>query len=241
MMIMPHMRLTTTIITVNIKKEQSMKVRSHAQSLLRKAFACLLFGLTMVQLRAQSLTSSVSGTVVDASGQPVAGAAIINSRTGKGELTGIDGKYSFNDGVSEGDVLTVSIIGYQEQKIKVVTSKSVYNVVLEEDALQLAETVVVGYGVQKKATLTGSVAAVTNSEIVSTKNENVNNMLTGKVAGLRVVQTSSEPGQFASSIDIRGFGSPLVVIDGVPRGNMSRIDPDDIESISVLKDASAAI
>lgn len=218
-----------------------MKIRSHAQNLILKVFACLLLGLTMVQLRAQSLTSSVSGTVVDATGQPVAGAAVINSRTGKGEITDLSGKYSFSGDVAEGDVLTVSIIGYQEQKVKVLPSRSVYNVVLEEDALQLAETVVVGYGVQKKATLTGSVAAVNNSEIISTKNENVSNMLTGKVAGLRVVQTSSEPGQFAGSIDIRGFGSPLVIIDGVPRGNMSRIDPDDIESVSVLKDASAAI
>ena len=218
-----------------------MKIRSHAQNLIFRVFACLLLGLTMVQLRAQSLTSSVSGTVVDATGQPVAGAAVINSRTGKGEITDLSGKYSFSGDVAEGDVLTVSIIGYQEQKVKVLPSRSVYNVVLEEDALQLAETVVVGYGVQKKATLTGSVAAVNNSEIISTKNENVSNMLTGKVAGLRVVQTSSEPGQFAGSIDIRGFGSPLVIIDGVPRGNMSRIDPDDIESVSVLKDASAAI
>ena len=145
-----------------------MKIRSHAQNLIFRVFACLLLGLTMVQLRAQSLTSSVSGTVVDATGQPVAGAAVINSRTGKGEITDLSGKYSFSGDVAEGDVLTVSIIGYQEQKVKVLPSRSVYNVVLEEDALQLAETVVVGYGVQKKATLTGSVAAVNNSESIST-------------------------------------------------------------------------
>lgn len=137
--------------------------------------------------------------------------------------------------------LVVSCIGYQDYRFVVSSSQESYKVVLIEDALMLSETVVVGYGVQKKVTMTGAVSAVKNSEIISTKNENLQNMLTGKVAGLRVVQNTAEPGQFNNSIDIRGFGSPLVVIDGVPRDNMARIDPEDVESISVLKDASAAV
>ena len=105
----------------------------------------------------------------------------------------------------------------------------------------LDELVVVGYGSQKKATLTGAVSAIKGEELTATKNQNAQNMLTGKVAGVRVVQQTAEPGQFNNHFDIRGFGSPLIVVDGVPRGNMERMDPNDIESISVLKDASASI
>ena len=81
----------------------------------------------------------------------------------------------------------------------------------------LDEVVVVGYGVQKKVTMTGAVSAIQNKEIVTTKNENLQNMLTGKIPGLRIVQNTSEPGQFTNKMDIRGFGTPLVIIDGVPR------------------------
>lgn len=206
---------------------------------LQTLFSCLFLSLSVVQLNAQSTSVTVHGVVRDASGEPVIGAAVLDSKTRAGGVTDIDGKWSVS--VKPGSVLNVSCLGYLDKQVKIDATDREYVIILEEDALQLSETVVVGYGVQKKATLTGAVAAVNNKEIVSTKNENVSNMLTGKVAGLRVVQTSSEPGQFASSIDIRGFGAPLVVIDGVPRDNMARIDPEDIESISVLKDASAAI
>ncbi|MFQ7503546.1 MAG: TonB-dependent receptor plug domain-containing protein [Alistipes finegoldii] len=138
-------------------------------------------------------------------------------------------------------MLKVSFVGYAEQSAKVVAGKTTYDFVLESDALEIEELVVVGYGTQKKASLTGAISAINNEEIITTKNENVQNMLTGKVAGLRVRQNSSEPGQFNTSMDIRGFGAPLIVIDGVPRDNMARLDPEDIEQVSVLKDASAAI
>lgn len=215
-----------------------MKVLSLMSNLM-KICVCMMLGVSTLQLHAQSTPFTVSGTVTDMTGQPVIGAAVIDAQTGQGGVTDVDGKYSLK--ASAGAVLTVSCMGYTDQQATVTASRAVYNFVLEEDALLLEETVVVGYGVQKKATLTGSVAAVNNSEIITTKNENLQNMLTGKVAGLRVVQNSSEPGQFSNSMDIRGFGAPLVVIDGVPRGNMARVDPEDIESVSVLKDASAAI
>jgi TonB-linked SusC/RagA family outer membrane protein len=112
---------------------------------------------------------------------------------------------------------------------------------MEEDVAALDEVVVVGYGVQKKATLTGAVVAVSSEQIVATKNTNLQNMLTGKLPGLRVIQKTSEPGQFTNQFDIRGLGSPLLIVDGVPRGDMPRMDPNDIESVSILKDASAAI
>ena len=183
---------------------------------------------------------TVSGTIVDVNGVPVIGAAVIDpTDTSNGCISDAGGNFSMK--AAPGVELVVSCIGYADYKFTVSADKQNYDIVLQEDALMLEETVVVGYGVQKKVTMTGSVSAVKNSEIITTKNENVQNMLTGKVAGLRVVQNSAEPGQFNNSIDIRGFGSPLVVIDGVPRDNMARVDPEDIESISVLKDASAAV
>ena len=105
----------------------------------------------------------------------------------------------------------------------------------------LDEIVVVGYGTQRKATLTGAIAAISAEQLTSTKNQNVQNMLTGKLPGVRVVQKTSEPGVFTNQFDIRGFDAPLIVVDGIPRDNFERMDPNDIESISILKDASAAV
>ena len=137
-------------------------------------------------------------------------------------------------------MLTFSFVGYQDQQVTVADSTTI-NVHLVSAASNLSDVVVVGYGTQKKATLTGAVSSVTAKEIVTTKNENLENSLTGKIPGLRVVQNSSEPGSFNNSIDIRNYGNPLVVIDGVPRDNITRLDANDVESISVLKDASAAV
>lgn len=120
-------------------------------------------------------------------------------------------------------------------------NKTSYKIVLQEDSKQLDEVVVVGYGTQKKATITGAVSAVNNDEIISTKSNNIQNMLTGKLPGVRNIQKTSEPGQFTNQFDIRGLGAPLLIVDGVPRGDMPRMDPNDVESISILKDASAAI
>jgi TonB-linked SusC/RagA family outer membrane protein len=112
---------------------------------------------------------------------------------------------------------------------------------MAESAVGLDEVVVVGYGTQKKATLTGAVSDIKSSDIVTTKNENPENMLAGKISGVRIVQKSSEPGAFNTSLDIRGLGTPLIIIDGVPRSNIERLNADDIESMSVLKDASASV
>jgi TonB-linked SusC/RagA family outer membrane protein len=183
---------------------------------------------------------TVSGTVTsteDASSLP--GVNVTIKGTTQGTTTDADGKYALN--VPDGDaILVFSFIGFVPQEI-VVGTRSVIDVGLVADIQQLGEIVVVAYGTQKKETLTGAVSQITNKEIVTTKNENVQNMLTGKIPGLRVRQNSSEPGQFNSSIDIRGFGAPLVVVDGIPRDNMARIDPEDIETISVVKDGTAAV
>ena len=123
-----------------------------------------------------------------------------------------------------------------------INGRGTINLTMEENSRSLDNVIVVGYGTQKKTTLTGSVSMLKSSDIVVTKNENVQNMLTGKIPGLRMIQRTAEPGGYENNFDIRGYGAaPLVVIDGVPRGGFEKLDPNEIESVSVLKDASAAI
>lgn len=113
--------------------------------------------------------------------------------------------------------------------------------VLKEDTKLLDEVVVVGYGTQKKQEITGSVASINRDEIKAVTTSNLTNALQGKVPGLNIKQNSSEPGSYDNSFNIRGLGSPLVIIDGIPRDDFDRLDPNEIESVSVLKDASAAV
>ncbi|MBD1385810.1 TonB-dependent receptor [Mucilaginibacter rigui] len=195
----------------------------------------VLFLLMCSSAFAQS--KPVTGTVSDDAGT-LPGVTVKVKGSDIGTVTDVNGKYSLN--ASPGQTLVFSFVGYANQEVAISTQQTV-NIKLAQNSSSLNEVVVVGYGTQKKATVTGAIASVTNSEIVNTKNENVLNSLTGKVAGLRIVQNTSEPGSFDSSFDIRGFGTPLVVIDGIPRDNITRLDPNDIESVSVLKDASAAI
>lgn len=183
---------------------------------------------------------NVTGKVVDSSGIPVIGASIVEVGTTNGIITDFDGNFSLQ--VAAGVKLQISYIGYQTQEIVVSDDKSL-NIVLKEDTEVLDEVVVVGYGSQKKVTLTGAISSVQSDDIVSTKNENVANMLSGKVAGFRVVQRTSEPGTLDATYNIRGMGSPLIVIDGVPgeSSDLARLNAEEIESLTILKDASAAV
>jgi len=205
------------------------------KGVVRHGIMTLLFLLVCSVAMAQS---NRSGLVVDETGQGLPGVSVKIKGTTIGTVTGVDGKFVIS--ASNDQTLVFTFVGYTSQEVAVGSQTSI-KVSLVSNATNVNEVVVVGYGTQKKATVTGSIASVTNSEIVTTKNENVLNMLTGKVAGVRIVQNSAEPGSFDNAFDIRGFGNPLVVIDGIPRDNITRLDPNDIESISVLKDASAAI
>ena len=182
---------------------------------------------------------TVTGTVTEESGEPIPSANVSIKGTTTGVATDINGKYSITAPNSNA-VLVISYIGYATQEITV-GNRRVIDVTLVEDVLLMDEVVVVGYGTQKKATLAGAVSAVDNKELITTKSTNVQNMLTGKLPGVRNIQKTSEPGVFTNQFDIRGMGSPLLIVDGVPRGDLPRMDPNDIESVSVLKDASAAI
>lgn len=185
--------------------------------------------------------TSISGTVTDNTGKPVPGVTVLVKGTTNGTVTDNNGRYTLNN-VEARSVVSFSFVGMVTVEATVGTQR-VIDVVLSDESFSLEEVVAVGYATQKRATLTGSVASVRNEELVVTKNENVANMLTGKMPGVRVVQKSSAPGDYNTVIDIRGMGTPLFVIDGVTRDQayFVRMDPQEIESISVLKDGAAAI
>ena len=211
--------------------------KSNAFSLRSLMMISMLF-LMILPVSAQM--RNISGLVVDQNGEPIIGAnVVVNNDKTRGTITDIDGKFVLQ--ASSKEKLKISYIGFIDKFV--LANKSDLKIILKEDTKTLDEVVVVGYGTQKKATLTGAVSAVTNKEMVVTKNENVVNMLSGKVPGVRITQTSSAPGDFANKIDIRGMGEPLIVVDGIPRDQQyfSRMDANEIESVSVLKDASAAI
>ncbi|MDR1982143.1 MAG: TonB-dependent receptor [Tannerellaceae bacterium] len=183
-------------------------------------------------------TRKITGKVVDEKGIPLIGANVIEKGTTNGIVTDVDGNYSLSVGADA--TLQFSFIGYQTKELKV-GNQTTWNITLVEDVKTLEDVVVVAYGTMKKESLTGAVSAIRNKDIITTKNESLVNMITGKIPGLQIKQNSAEPGVFNSNMQIRGMGNPLIIIDGVPRDNMAKLDGNDIETISVLKDGAAAI
>ena len=186
---------------------------------------------------------AITGTVIDGMGQPVIGASVMlvgNSTTGT--VTDIDGKFALS--VPAGSTLSVSCIGYSTQIITV-GSESVYNVVLQEDSEFLEETVVIGYGVQKKSDLTGSVSSIREEEFQNRSTSDAAAALQGKAAGIHIINSSGAPGASAA-IRVRGYSSnsgnigPLLIVDGLKVDNISYLDPSMIMSMEVLKDAASA-
>lgn len=199
----------------------------------------LLAGSSMV-LSAQN--RSISGKVFDTNEEPLIGVTVTIENTTIGAITDIDGSFTLQ--VPEGKVvLNVSYVGFVPQKVTVASGQSNVTVRLSEDAVLLNEVVVVGYGKQKKVNLTGAVASVGGEELENRVTKSLSSMLQGTVAGLNVTTSSGVPGSSAS-INVRGITSihesePLVLIDGAV-GDIDRVNPNDVESISVIKDASAA-
>ncbi|MDR2148737.1 MAG: TonB-dependent receptor [Tannerella sp.] len=199
---------------------------------------CLILGFSQWTI-AQS--NPVRGKVIDGTtGEAIAGANVAQQGATVGTITDAEGNFSLN--VPGNATLVVSFLGYLTQEVRV-NNQSDLTVRLLEDLRALDEVIVTGYGTQRKATVTGAISTISNQEITVTKNENVVNQLAGKLPGLRITQRSAQPGSYNSVIDLRGYGEPLFVIDGVARDKayFSRMDPEVIESITVLKDASAAI
>ncbi len=212
-------------------------------------FAILIALLTALPISAQQL-HVITGKVVDSGGEPLIGAGVIakeGSTTLQGTVTDTNGDFSLS--VPENATLEISFIGYLTRTVKVgVANRARYDIVLEEDRNVLEDVVVIGYGSQKKETLTGSVSVVQSSKLVAAPTTNLSNALVGRVPGISSLQSSGEPGDNFSLIRIRGVATfnssgqnPLVVLDGVQTSIdvMNTIDPNEVQAISVLKDASA--
>ena len=193
----------------------------------------------------QQQKQSVSGTIKDPVGEPVIGASILEKGTTNGTITDFDGNFTLN--VAPGATLVISYIGYKNQEMKVIPGKSL-NIILQEDTETLEEVVVVGYGVQKKSDVTGSVTSVGKERLGKLPVTNVLQAVQGAAAGVTITQTSSIPGDAPDAL-VRGQNSinansgPYIVVDGVPisksGGTLNDINPNDIESMEILKDASA--
>ena len=210
---------------------------------MKKFLAILVLGISALALSPNSMaqTKTISGTITDVSGQAIPAATVLVQGTTIGTAADMNGHYSLS--VNKGAIVDVISMGFITRSFTV-GDNNIYNVILEEDAEIIENAVVVGYGVAKKETLSGAVSAISSEDISSTKTDNLINNIQGKVPGLMIRQQSGEPGEFNNLISIRGFGTPLFIIDGVQRGDASELatlSSDDIESISVLKDASAAI
>ena len=210
--------------------------------------ACAMVGLAASPAYASSeaapqavqQSKTVTGTVSDAGG-PVIGATIMEKGTSNGTVTDLDGNFSLN--VQPGATLVISYVGYKTQEIAV-GSQSVINIDLTEDADVLEEVVVVGYGVQKKKLVTGATVQVKGDDIAKQNTTNALGAMASSTPGVQITQNSSQPGK-SYKVYIRGIGTtgdsqPLYVIDGVAGGNLDGINPADIESIDVLKDAASA-
>lgn len=201
-------------------------------------------GLNSISL---SQTQEVSGVVISGEDNlPLPGVSILVKGTTTGTVTDIDGKFALNV-FGPADVLVLSFIGFNPMEVTI-GSKTTFDIILLPDTRSLEEVIVVGYGVQKKETITGAIATVKGKELTKSPAMNLSNSIAGRMAGVVAVNRSGEPGYDGSSIRIRGSNtlgdnSALVVIDGIPAraGGLERLNPNDIESISVLKDASAAI
>lgn len=189
----------------------------------------------------QQNTRQITGTVIDATGMPIIGANVMVKGTTNGTITDIDGKFTLE--VAKDAILQVSYIGYMNQEI-LVGNKSVLSISLQEDTQKLDEVVVIGYGTMKKSDITGAISSVSEEKIARQAVANVSTALQGLATGVSVTSSSGSPGS-AATIRIRGVGTvndaePLFVVDGMPVTDINYLNTSDIQSMEVLKDASAS-
>ena len=204
-----------------------------------RLIALVLFLLTGLPLLAQV---GISGTVSDSAG-PMIGTSIVEKGTSNGTITGPDGTFQLK--VKPGAVLVISSIGYKEQEIAV-GNQTRFTIFMEEDNQMLEETVVIGYGVQKKSDVTGSIASVGSEALKNRSVDNVAAAFAGKTSGVQVISSSGDPGSIGS-IRIRGISSnsndasdPLYIVDGLQVSSLSTVDPQNVKSIEIFKDAASA-
>lgn len=189
----------------------------------------------------QQQTKKITGTIKDIKGEPIIGANIVVKGTTNGTMSDPDGNFSLD--VMPGVILQISFIGYTPQEI-LTEGKNTFDIVLSEDLQLLEEVVVVGYGSQKKVSVTGAISAIQTKELKQSSAANLSTALAGRMPGLTALQTSGQPGADDVTIYMRGASTinganPLILIDGVPRDNIATMDPNEVASVSILKDASA--
>lgn len=189
------------------------------------------------QPKAEKSNKQINGIITDQNAQPIIGASVKLQDSNNGTISDLNGQFSLE--TPDKGKLIVSYIGYNAQTI-ILSGQSTYKITLSEDTKALDEIVVVGYGTQRKGNLTGSVSSIKSDKLTVAPITNVTNALGGQLAGLKTKQSSGIPGSDASKLSIRGFNSPLVIVDGVET-SFSNIDASQIESISVLKDGAASI
>lgn len=219
-------------------------IRSGLLPLMKLCTLILLISFSFSSfLSAQQPSRMVSGTVTDSKGEPVTGASVLVKGTTVGSYTDLRGSYQL--AVPAGsNTLVVSFVGMKTQEVDI-AGKTNVAIKLEEESLNLDEVVIVGYGVQKKMTVTGAVATVKSQDLLATPVAAVSTALIGRSAGLLSAQRSGEPGEDGATLRIRGIGTfsgsqdPLIMVDGIETSNYNNIDPNEIESVTVLKDASA--
>lgn len=212
-----------------------------------KLFSCLVLSILLsAQLYSQSGSLTVRGKISEENGNPIEGVSITEKGTSNGTLSNAAGEFSITV-KDESSLLVFSFVGFASKEIKVGNQTSM-SVSLSRGGALLEDVVVVGYGTQKKVTVTGAVSAIKGERLIKSPAVDLSNSLAGRLPGLVVIQQSGEPGNDGAQINIRGLNtlgnsSPLVIIDGIPDrdGGLGRLNPRDIENISVLKDASAAI
>lgn len=222
-----------------------MKNKKKEKCICRLIFACCTWLMLIPANVFAQQQITVTGSVKDDMGEPIIGANIIVKGTGMGSVTDVEGTFSLPN-ITKGAILEVSFIGYLNQDVKVSGNKPI-NVILQEDTKMLDEVVVVGYGVQRKSDMTGAVASVNAKTLESRPQANIIQSLQGAVPGLNISITGTNAEGSSTQTRIRGENSitadnkPLIILDGIPfDGPWSEINPNDIESIEVLKDASSA-
>jgi TonB-linked SusC/RagA family outer membrane protein len=222
---------------MKMKQKQINKIQAGG-TVFSRIFLIFLFAAMSQWIMAQN--KKVSGIVTDTKGEPLIGASVIEKGTANGTITDLDGAYWLT--LSSEAILQVRYIGYNTQEVKT-GAGAVYNITMEENT-QLEEVVVVGYGQQKKESVVGAISQINSKELLKSPSANISQAIAGKLPGVITSQTSGAPGNDDVEIYIRGRasfagdGQPLILVDGVERP-FSQIAPDDIETVSVLKDASA--
>ncbi|HEV7378508.1 MAG TPA: SusC/RagA family TonB-linked outer membrane protein, partial [Dyadobacter sp.] len=202
----------------------------------------MVFGIVITS---QAQSNTIRGTVFDEANQPVAGATVTIKAAGTGAVTDVNGKFSFSTNKSLPQTLTISYLGFKTQEVSTGSGQDPVNIQLAETTNQLDETVVVGYTSSKRSSYTGSVAVVNAKDLENLQITTVGKALQGTIPGLQSIASAGQPGADAE-LFVRGVGSvnasaaPLYVIDGIPGGDANNLNPRDIQSISVLKDASAS-